>query len=147
MTQSRRTFPAPQEVAATNTRNFRTFLLMQQFAANEIGARIEQARKEKGLTQEELADLAAGFSKRSLQDYEAGVTIPYKHLHELGRLLKKPEEWFLYGDDEQEDAGGPSDERLREIVREELREIRQVLERIEGHRSNGEGGTGEEKAS
>ena len=144
MPQSRRTFTSPQEVAATNSRNFRTFLLMQQFAAREIGARIAQARKERGLSQEELADLVAGFSKRSLQDYEAGVTIPYKHLNELGRLLKKPEEWFLYGDDEQEDAGGPSDERLREIVREELQEIRLVLERIEGGKSNG---SEEEEAS
>jgi transcriptional regulator with XRE-family HTH domain len=117
---------------------------MQQFAAREIGARIALARKERGLSQEELADMVAGFSKRSLQDYEAGVTIPYKHLNELGRLLKKPEEWFLYGDDEQEDAGGSSDERLREIVREELREIRAVLERIEGDRPSS---NGEEKAS
>ena len=90
--------PVTQKHAATNARNFRTFLLMQQFAAEEIGARIRQARKERGLTQDELADLASGFSKRSLQDYESGKTIPYKHLQELGRLLNKPTEWFLYGD-------------------------------------------------
>lgn len=139
MAQSRRRSSTSQEVAATKSRTFRTFLLMQQFAATEIGARIEQARKERGMTQEDLADLAAGFSKRSLQDYEAGVTIPYKHLHELSRLLKKPEEWFLYGDDEQEAADVPSDDRLREIVRDELKEVRDILERLEGR-------SGEERA-
>lgn len=50
------------------------------------------------MTQEDLAAIAS-FSKRSLQDYEAGVTIPYPHLPELGRLLKRPSEWFLYGEE------------------------------------------------
>jgi transcriptional regulator with XRE-family HTH domain len=114
---------ATQKPAATNARNFRTFLLMQQFAAEEIGARIAQARNERGLTQDELSDLAAGFSKRSLQDYEAGKTIPYKHLRELSQLLKKPTEWFLYGDVEakqESEARLIDEQRLREIVREEI---------------------------
>src|SRR4051812_3110916 len=128
MTQSRHRIGATQEIAATNPRTFRTFLLMQQFAAQEIGARIEQARKERGLTQEQLADLVTGFSKRSLQDYEAGKTIPYKHLAELSRLLNRPQEWFLYGDDEEEPA---SDDRLREIVKDELREVLEILVRLE----------------
>jgi transcriptional regulator with XRE-family HTH domain len=92
-----------KEPAATFDRNFRTFLLMQQFAAEEIGARIAEARKLRGLTQEELAEMAS-FSKRSLQDYETGVTIPYRHVRELSRLLRKPEEWFLYGDQENDEA-------------------------------------------
>lgn len=141
--QSIRSSSVAQLPAATNSRNFRTFLLMQAFAAKEIGARIEQARKERGLTQEDLADMAAGFSKRSLQDYEAGVTIPYKHLRELSRLLRKPEEWFLYGNEEDGDA--PTDDRLREIVREELQDVRQILERIEQRAAGGELGTAEEE--
>jgi transcriptional regulator with XRE-family HTH domain len=146
MPQSSRNIRAPQELAATKARNFRTFLLMQQFAAKEIGARIALARNERGLSQEELSDMASGFSKRSLQDYEAGVTIPYKHLRELGRLLKKPEEWFLYGDDnEQEAPDAPSDERLREIFREELGDLVQILERIEGRTAGGSGGLDEEQ--
>jgi transcriptional regulator with XRE-family HTH domain len=71
---------------------------VQQFAAEEIGARIQQARKERGLTQEELAEMAS-FSKRSLQDYETGVTIPYRHMAEISRLLGRSVEWFLYGDE------------------------------------------------
>ncbi len=98
MTSATHSRGTTQKAAATKPRNFLTFLLMEQFAAKEIGLRIAQARHERGLSQDELADLAAGFGKRSLQDYEAGVTIPYKHLRELSRLLKKPTEWFLYGD-------------------------------------------------
>ena len=84
--------------AATNSRNFRTFLLVSQFEARAIGERIKRARNEAGLTQEEMAELAE-FSKRSLQDYEAGNTIPYRHMREIGAITRKPVEWFLYGDD------------------------------------------------
>lgn len=109
-----------QELAATKSRNFRTFLLMQQFAAHEIGERIKLARKERGLTQDELAAMAS-FSKRSLQDYEYGKTIPYKHLRELARLLNRPEEWFLYGDAA---TGEPAD--LSDL-REEVSELRGMV--------------------
>src|SRR4051812_41532947 len=130
MSQSRRSMGATQEFAATNARNFRTFLLMQQFDAQMIGARIKQARKERGLTQEQLADLVTGFSKRSLQDYEAGKTIPYAHLTELGVILHTTTEWFLYGDNDNENEP-PSDDRLREIVKDELREVLEILVRLE----------------
>lgn len=86
--------------AATNDRTFRTFLLMSQLEAEAIGLRIQQARNEAGMTQEQLADLASGFSKRSLQDYEAGVTIPYKHMQEIATITGKPVEWMLHGDPE-----------------------------------------------
>ena len=65
-------------------------------AAQEMGLRIAEARRAAGLTQEHLAALAS-FSKRSLQDYEAGVTFPYRHLRELSSLLGPPVEWFLHG--------------------------------------------------
>jgi transcriptional regulator with XRE-family HTH domain len=96
MAQVKRSGRTTQISAATNERNFRTFLLMAQFEAAEIGARIRQARKERGLSQQQLAEIGP-FSKRSLQDYETGKTIPYSHLRDLARLLHKPEEWFLYG--------------------------------------------------
>lgn len=82
--------------AATNDRNFHRFLLMAQLEAKAIGARIQQARLEAGMTQEQVAEIAT-FSKRSLQDYEGGVTIPYRHLREIGQLLDRPVEWFLHG--------------------------------------------------
>ena len=56
------------------------------FTAREVGARIAAMRRERGFTQEELAALAP-FSKRSLQDYEAGISLPYRHLRDLSSLL------------------------------------------------------------
>lgn len=109
-----------QEHAATSHRNFRTFLLVQQLAAKEIGARIALARKEAGFTQEDPAVISS-FSKRSLSDYETGLTTPYKHLRELSRLLKRPPEWFLYGNQEE-----PAED-----LRERLDEVITRLERIE----------------
>ena len=90
-----------QKAAATNSAEFAKFLLMQQFEAKEIGLRIKQARVERGMTQEDLAEVAS-FSSRSLTDYETGVTIPYRHLRELSRLLGRSPEWFLHGDAENE---------------------------------------------
>ena len=96
MTRSSGRTGTARKPAATNARNFRTFLLMQQFEAEVIGARIKQARKEAGMTQEDLAAVCS-FSKRSLQDYEYGVTIPYRHLTELALILRRSVAWFLHG--------------------------------------------------
>lgn len=90
-----------QKSVTTSGREFRRFLLMAQLEAKEIGTRIAQARREAGLTQEQLAEMAP-FSYRSLQDYEQGVTIPYRQMRELSKLLGRPVEWFLHGDDEDE---------------------------------------------
>jgi transcriptional regulator with XRE-family HTH domain len=125
--QVKRNNRATQKVAATKDRNFRTFLLVSQFEAEEIGARIALARKERGMTQEELASVAS-FSKRSLQDYEAGVTIPYRHLQEIGGLLGRPVRWFLHGDPKSDDPADLDD--LREEVagiREDLAALRADL--------------------
>jgi transcriptional regulator with XRE-family HTH domain len=113
-----------QKPAATNHRNFRTFLLVAQFEAEAIGARIAKARREAGLTQEELAEMAS-FSKRSLQDYEAGVTVPYRHLRELAALLNQPVEWFLHGVDQSDPE---SLERLAERVEAVEGLLRDVLD-------------------
>lgn len=98
--------------AATNDRKFRTFLLMTQFEAKAIGARIARARDEAGLTQEELAEMAS-FSKRSLQDYEAGTTIPYRHMREISSLLNREVPWFLHGEQQQVEGVGDLLEAIR----------------------------------
>lgn len=61
-----------------------------------VGARIAQRRKELGLGQAELA-ARAGFSRRSLVEYENGRTIPYMHFDALERELGRSREWLLYG--------------------------------------------------
>jgi transcriptional regulator with XRE-family HTH domain len=92
---------------------------MQQFAAEEIGARIAQARREAdGMTQEQLADLL-GLSTRSVQDYEAGTTMPYKYLSRISGITGRSVEWLLRGDPEPE-------------TRELLEDIVLRIERVEG---------------
>ena len=110
--------------AATNTRTFRTFLLVSQLQAQEIGARIALARNEAGLTQEQLADMGS-FSKRSLQNWEAGVVIPYKQFEEISLLLARPTDWFLHG--ERPGQGGASP--LVELRLAELADAVELLRR------------------
>ena len=89
---------------ATEARDFRTFLLMQQFAAREIGARIAQARREQGaMTQEQLAELL-DVSTRAVQDYEGGKRIPWKHFKRLEQIFKRELDWFLHGETSEEPA-------------------------------------------
>lgn len=107
MTQIKSRKVARRKPATTNDRNFRTFLLVSQLEAKAIGARIAQARNEQGMTQEEMCELTT-FSKRSLSDYENGVTIPYKHLREISALLSRPVEFFLHGEPEATGASAES---------------------------------------
>jgi hypothetical protein len=51
-----------------------------------------------------VADIST-VSKRSLQDYEAGVTIPYPHFQELAGIYRRDVNWLLHG--EQEPAEPP----------------------------------------
>lgn len=137
--------------AATNERDFRKFLLVAQFEAKAIGARLASARHESGLTQEQLAEMAS-FSKRSLQDYEAGETIPYRHMREISGLLGRDVEWFLHGERPQatEDELASIADRLRSLegqVADSVALMRRALELLgdqpanEGHqvpqRANG----------
>jgi transcriptional regulator with XRE-family HTH domain len=100
---------------------------MSQFEAREIGKRIAEARILASLTQEELAEMAS-FSKRSLQDYETGVTIPYRHMREISRLLGREVEWFLHGK-----ASVPDDrlESLEGVVVDGFAAVNRRLERLE----------------
>lgn len=65
--------------------------------ASEVGDRIRQARMEKGLTQDQLADLI-GVGMRQVQYYEAGESDPYRKLAKIAEALNRPVGWFLYGD-------------------------------------------------
>jgi transcriptional regulator with XRE-family HTH domain len=64
-----------------------------------IGRRIALARKERGLTQRDCAELI-GITVRSLQHYEAGNIVPYRHFHRMERLLRKRPGWFLEDESE-----------------------------------------------
>ena len=90
------------------------------------------------MTQQTLAELLC-VCKRSVQAYEAGTTIPYRHLQRLAEIFERSPSWFLYGD--QGTEGSSSSEELDgEIVKRleaqtralkalavEMREVRSTL--------------------
>lgn len=121
-----------RKLSATDSRNLRTLLLLSVFDGPQIGQRIAQARREVGLNQEELADLM-GVSTRSLQGYEAGDVIPYRHFERLSGIVRKPVEWLLHGD--QPAAEPATVEEIRQ-VRADVAELRakadQMLEILLG---------------
>lgn len=66
--------------------------------AKEIGRRISFARHEADhMTQAQLAELL-NVSLRSVQDYERGSTVPWKHFSRLEEIFTRPLGWFLHGD-------------------------------------------------
>jgi len=66
---------------------------------NSIGQRIRIARKNKGLTQEQLADNAK-ISKKSLENYEKDLTDPTgKIILDIAKLCDYNPNWLLTGQD------------------------------------------------
>jgi transcriptional regulator with XRE-family HTH domain len=107
-----------------------------------VGRRIARARYEAGwMTQKTLAELLC-VCKRSVQAYEAGRTIPYRHLERLGQIFERPSLWFLYGDRPTNDGASVAD-RDDEIVQRleaqthvlkalavQVREVRSTLDAL-----------------
>jgi PAS domain S-box-containing protein len=85
---------------------------------SEIGARLALARKQAGLTQKALAE-KLGVTRRSIQGYEAGSVVPYKHLDRLGELLGETPAWFLGGEQTHPVTTAPVAQ-LRAAIHEEL---------------------------
>lgn len=112
-----------KKLSATETRNLQTLLLLSVFEPQDIGARIATARKEAGLTQEELADLV-GVSTRSLQGYEAGEVLPYRHLSKFADVLQRTVPWLLHGEQAADESTNA--ERL-DRIETSLAEIRGML--------------------
>lgn len=95
------------------------------FEPEDIGARIAAARREAGLTQEELADLV-GVSTRSQQGYESGDVVPYRHMGKIADITKRPVSWFLHGDAA---ADEPTNAERLARIEAQLAEIRGMLAR------------------
>lgn len=87
---------ARKNLSATERRNLQTLLLVSVFEPDVIGERIAAARREAGLTQEELAD-AIGVSTRSLQGFELGERIPYRYMEKIATVTRREWEWLLHG--------------------------------------------------
>jgi len=69
---------------------------MAQLQKAEIPARIKQARKEAGMTQNELAALLQ-VQPRTYQNYELD-RVPWNLMNEIAAATGKSAEWLLHGD-------------------------------------------------
>ena len=96
----------------------------------EVGARIVDARKEMGLTQEELAELA-GVSQRSMQAYETGEVIPYRKMREIAQVLQVSPTWILHGEEEEADGEVLELQRQVENLSKLIRAMSRKLDRLE----------------
>jgi hypothetical protein len=102
------------------------------------------------MTQKTLAELLC-VCKRSVQAYEAGTTIPYRHLHRLADIFERPASWFLYGEEPAGDgpAGAERDEeiikrldaqtRVLRALTTQIREVRTVLAALDARFAKAEG--------
>ncbi len=78
----------------------RHYLVAREFEKAGIGLRIARARHEAGgMTQQELADVL-GVTVRSVQNYEAGVTTPWRHMQQIIDATGKSLRWFVTGEDD-----------------------------------------------
>lgn len=114
-------------------------------AYEEIGRKLQKAREEAGLSQEELAR-KLGCTQASLSNYELGKRRLYlADLQRIGQLLGKPVTYFL--EDPEEKPANPNYEQLlkepvvKDIV-EALRDLKpaqrkSVLDYILWQRSGG----------
>ena len=85
------------------------------------------------MTQIQLAELL-NVSARSVQDYEHGVTVPWRFFERLEEITGRPLRWFLHGDEPPQiqvarDLGDVAARRHDELTRrlDELRETQRVL--------------------
>ena len=89
-------------------------------AYEQIGRKLQRAREEIGLSQEELAR-HLGYTQPSLSNYELGKRRLYlADLEKICKILKKPITYFL----EDQDLNHGSEESLAGILKEQyLKEI------------------------
>ncbi len=83
-------------------------------AYEQIGRRLQKAREEAGMSQDELARIL-GYTQSSFSNYELGKRrLYFADLQRIGKILGKPITYFL--DDGDEDTEGKTD--LEKIMRE-----------------------------
>lgn len=99
--------------------------------AVEVGGRIVEARREAVLTQAQLAK-ELGVSERSIQAYETGDVIPYRHIRDLARVLGQPADWLLHGETIQPDPDAVMTEirALRTEVRDLTDTVRDLADAV-----------------
>jgi PAS domain S-box-containing protein len=86
-----------------------------------VGQRIARARKEAGLTQQELAD-RIGVGRRSIQGYESGEIAAYRHLNRVAAAVGRSRDWLVAEEPASQPTGITTELKveLRDLIREEL---------------------------
>jgi len=85
----------------------------------DIGKKIQKAREEAGLSQEELAS-RLGYTQAALSNYELGKRRLYlANIEQIARELNKPLSYFLEesGIPTNTNKGEPQDETVSEIIK------------------------------
>jgi len=112
---------------------------MERDERERIGARIRQARRESDLTQSELAALL-GITSRSIQNYESGAIVPYRHLSRIELITRKRPGWLLRQGDEAGALDGTISDLRRTmaqhqaLLQDHLRVLSQSTERLREQR-------------
>jgi transcriptional regulator with XRE-family HTH domain len=91
-----------------------------------IGAKIARARKEHGLTQEDFAKLL-GVTVRSLQNYESGAVVPYRHFRQMELVTNKRSGWFLHNEQADGTAAVHAMAELREQMSDHFAQLEERL--------------------
>lgn len=89
-----------------------------------VSRRLRDARDESGLTREQVAEILR-VHRNTIDNWENPKrhSLPFDRLHEIGELYGVTKGWLLNGDDDEQ-------QRQYDLLHEELREIRQMLDRI-----------------
>ena len=112
---------------------------MDDYLQRQICARIKQARKAAGLTQEDMANLLS-VTTRAYQNYERD-RVPFRSLGKIATLTAVSQEWLLRGELQETEspgllrdvASGVAElERSSEHVLQQLDDVLARLARIEG---------------
>lgn len=104
-----------------------------------VGSRIATARREAGMTQQQLAR-ELGVTTRSIQNYESGLVVPYKHLRRIETLTRRRPGWLLAAraeDDGMEETITRLEQALADhqrLLQEHLETLRQQTELLRGQR-------------
>ena len=99
-----------------------------------LGERIANARSERGLSQQELAN-QLGIKKSNLEQWESGKTAPRaNHMNQLAGVLNVPLLWLMGGSDMPPSTMGPDSQETTGLEGRLMRAERlvQELEQIIG---------------
>jgi transcriptional regulator with XRE-family HTH domain len=97
------------------------------FLQRQICSRVQQARKEAGFTQDEMADLL-GMTMRGYQNYETD-RVPWRKLDKIADLVGVTQMWLLRGDPDERTESGATPP-LPDGVIERLDKIEESVESL-----------------